>query len=62
MFDLYSTLYFVAIFILLSLFVLSFTMFIRRIVVNSHSNTNQTTEINAKLDKIILLLEKEDEK
>jgi hypothetical protein len=41
---------------------LSFTLFIRRIVVNSNSNLRESDELNKKLDRIIELLEKQSQK
>ncbi|WP_077618185.1 DUF4083 domain-containing protein [Bacillus sinesaloumensis] len=43
---------------LIALFIVSFTLFIRRIVMRSSVKDNQTNEIEKKLDKIIELLEK----
>ncbi|MFX3635820.1 MAG: DUF4083 domain-containing protein [Candidatus Pristimantibacillus sp.] len=43
---------------LIVLFIVSFTLFIRRLLINS-SVKNQTDEIEKKLDKIIDLLEKD---
>lgn len=44
---------------LLALFAVSFTLFIRRLLINSSVTSNQTTEIAKKLDKIIDLLERD---
>ncbi|MCA1060176.1 DUF4083 domain-containing protein [Rossellomorea aquimaris] len=41
---------------------LSFTLFIRRIVVNSKSSHYASNEMNKKLDRIIDLLEKQNQK
>nr|WP_304217244.1 DUF4083 family protein [Fredinandcohnia onubensis] len=45
--------------ILVVLFVVSFTLFIRRILIQSSIKRNQSVEIEKKLDKIIELLEKD---
>ncbi|MFD1781712.1 DUF4083 family protein [Fredinandcohnia salidurans] len=45
--------------ILVVLFVVSFTLFIRRILIKSSIKRNQSVEIEKKLDKIIDLLEKD---
>ncbi|MCJ7841971.1 DUF4083 domain-containing protein [Lederbergia sp. NSJ-179] len=51
---------FLCIFIgLIALFVVSFMLFIRRLIINSSEKGNQSVEIEKKLDKIIELLEKE---
>jgi hypothetical protein len=42
---------------LLALLAVSFTLFIRRLLINSSVKSNQTNEIAKKLDKIIELLE-----
>ncbi|WP_236035270.1 DUF4083 domain-containing protein [Alkalihalobacterium elongatum] len=44
---------------LIVLFVISFTLFIRRLLLNSKGRTSQVNEIEKKLDKIIELLEKD---
>ncbi|WP_415813288.1 DUF4083 family protein [Mesobacillus thioparans] len=44
--------------ILIILFVVSFTLFIRRMIINTSAKRIQTTEIEKKLDGIIALLEK----
>jgi hypothetical protein len=44
---------------LIALFVVSFTLFIRRQLINSFVKSNQSVEIEKKLDKIIELLEKD---
>ncbi|WP_144475630.1 DUF4083 domain-containing protein [Cytobacillus oceanisediminis] len=44
--------------VLIILFVVSFTLFIRRIIINTSSKSTQTNEIEKKIDKIIDLLEK----
>lgn len=50
----------VGIFILLIiLFFLSFMLFIRRILINQRPETNDSQNINEKLDRIIELLEKD---
>ncbi|GGA67567.1 DUF4083 family protein [Ornithinibacillus halotolerans] len=55
------------IFGLISLFVISFTMFIKKMVVNTTTTTYETNELGKKLDiiieqnnRIIALMEKED--
>jgi len=56
----YGSIIFMAIMILLILlFVVSFMLFIRRLVVNSSLKNNHSEDIQKKLDKIIDLLEKE---
>lgn len=45
-------------FVLFFLGVISFILFTRRLLVNSHNNKNYTKEMDHKLDKIIDLLEK----
>jgi len=44
---------------LIVIFVVSFSLFIRRLLINSSVKCNQTAEIERKLDKIIELLEKD---
>ncbi|MEI2356913.1 DUF4083 domain-containing protein [Mesobacillus zeae] len=44
---------------LIAFFVVSFTLFIRRLLINSSVKSNQSVEIEKKLDKIIELLEKD---
>ncbi|MBP1931981.1 DUF4083 domain-containing protein [Ammoniphilus resinae] len=44
---------------LIALFVVSFTLFIRRLLINSSVKSIQTDEIEKKLDKIISLLERD---
>jgi biopolymer transport protein ExbD len=54
-----ASLFFIGIVIvLIILFVVSFTLFIRRIIINTSSKSTQTNEIEKKIDKIIDLLEK----
>ncbi|WP_099355155.1 DUF4083 family protein [Fredinandcohnia onubensis] len=45
--------------ILVVLFVVSFTLFIRKILIKSSIKRNQSVEIEKKLDKIIDLLERD---
>lgn len=52
-------LYLAVIIVLLLLGVVSFTLFIRRILINTNTNNNASNEINKKLDRIIELLEKQ---
>ena len=44
---------------LIALFMISFILFIRRLLINSTIRRNQTIEMNQKLDRIIELLEDE---
>ncbi len=44
---------------LIVLFAISFTLFIRRLLLNSKEKTSQVNGIEKKLDKIIELLEKD---
>lgn len=44
---------------LVALFVISFTLFIRRLLINPSIKSNQSVEIGKKLDKIIELIEKD---
>ncbi|MFE7083524.1 DUF4083 domain-containing protein [Priestia megaterium] len=60
-FSLVSILYFVIVIGLIALFVVSFILFIRRLLVNSSLTTNHSIKIDKKLDKIIELLEKDKE-
>ncbi|WP_421385249.1 DUF4083 domain-containing protein [Bacillus salacetis] len=41
--------------------VISFTLFIRRLLFNTSANTSASNDINKKLDRIIELLEKQSE-
>ena len=54
-----SIFFFGIVIILVVLFVVSFTLFIRRILNKSSIKSNQSVEIEKKLDKIIDLLEKD---
>jgi uncharacterized membrane protein YqiK len=54
-----SLFFFGIVIILVVLFVVSFTFFIRRILIKSSIKSNQSVEIEKKLDKIIDLLEKD---
>jgi hypothetical protein len=49
----------IIIFGLIALFVISFTLFVRRLLVNSTVKNNQLNEIGNKLDRMIELLERE---
>ncbi|WP_397538670.1 DUF4083 domain-containing protein [Rummeliibacillus pycnus] len=44
---------------LIVLFVVSFTLFIRRLLLNQKAKRNQVNELEMKLDKIIELMEKD---
>ncbi|MBS4199144.1 DUF4083 family protein [Bacillus sp. FJAT-49732] len=46
--------------LLLLLGVISFALFIRRMLINTKANNSDPSDINKKLDKIIELLEKQD--
>ena len=52
-----SIVYLIIIIGLIALFVVSFTLFIRRLLINSSIKSNRSIEIEKKLDKIIELLE-----
>ncbi|GAE25397.1 hypothetical protein JCM9140_1389 [Halalkalibacter wakoensis JCM 9140] len=54
-----SVIYQLVTFGLIILFAVSFTLFIRRLLVNSASKQRQNKEIGEKLDRIIELLEEE---
>lgn len=56
--DIASIIYLGLIVALIILFAVSFTLFIRRILINSSHKRNQTVGIEKKLDKIIELLDK----
>ncbi|MCM3155795.1 DUF4083 domain-containing protein [Priestia megaterium] len=58
-FSLVSIVYLVIVIGLISLFVVSFSLFIRRLLINSSLKNNHSIEIDKKLDKIIELLEKD---
>ncbi|WP_184248461.1 DUF4083 domain-containing protein [Gracilibacillus halotolerans] len=47
------------VYVLILLFVISFALFIRRLSINSATRNRQTSQIDAKLDRIIELLEKD---
>ena len=49
----------VVVYVLIVLFVISFTLFIRRLIRNTTTRNQQTSQIEAKLDRIIELLEKD---
>ncbi|MFI8684575.1 DUF4083 domain-containing protein [Rossellomorea sp. NPDC077527] len=57
-----DVLYLIVILLLLLVGALSFTLFIRKIVVNSKSSHHASDEMNKKLDRIIELLEKQNQK
>ena len=52
-----SIVYLIIIIGLIALFVVSFTLFIRRLLINSSIKSSRSIEIEKKLDKIIELLE-----
>ncbi|WP_062051078.1 DUF4083 domain-containing protein [Bacillus sp. JCM 19034] len=54
-----SVIYQIVAFGLMVLFIVSFTLFIRRLLLNSAEKNNQLKEIGRKLDKIIEILEKD---
>jgi biopolymer transport protein ExbB/TolQ len=54
-----SLFFFCIVIILVVLFVVSFTLFIRKILIKSSIKSHQSVEIEKKLDKIIDLLEKD---
>ncbi|MGE7307589.1 DUF4083 family protein [Priestia megaterium] len=56
-FNVISIVYLIIIIGLIALFVVSFTLFIRRLLINSSIKSNRSIEIEKKLDKIIELLE-----
>ncbi|QDP41413.1 DUF4083 domain-containing protein [Radiobacillus deserti] len=58
-FNLVSLIYLGIIIVLIGLTAVSFTYFIRRILVNSSEKNNQLSEMGKKLDQIIDLLEKD---
>ncbi|WP_176586148.1 DUF4083 family protein [Priestia megaterium] len=55
-FNVISIVYLIIIIGLIALFVVSFTLFIRRLLINSSIKSNRSIEIEKKLDKIIELL------
>ena len=57
---LFNSLYFILIFSLIGLMVVSFTLFIRRLIVNSSGIYKEHKQINDKLDHLIKLLEEKD--
>lgn len=59
MFSLADALFQVIVLGLVILFVVSFTLFIRRLLVNQQVKNSQLNELEKKLDKIIGLMEKE---
>ncbi|MED4028584.1 DUF4083 family protein [Priestia megaterium] len=56
-FNVISIVYLIIIIGLIALFVVSFTLFIRRLLINSSIKSHRSIEIEKKLDKIIELLE-----
>ncbi|MGE6833476.1 DUF4083 domain-containing protein [Priestia megaterium] len=56
-FNVISIVYLIVIIGLIALFVVSFTLFIQRLLINSSIKSNRSIEIEKKLDKIIELLE-----
>ncbi|WP_394514359.1 DUF4083 domain-containing protein [Priestia aryabhattai] len=58
-FNLVSIVYLVIVIGLIALFVISFSLFMRRLLINSSLKTKHSIEIDKKLDKIIELLEKD---
>ncbi|MGX4607649.1 DUF4083 domain-containing protein [Priestia sp. JNUCC 25] len=52
-----SIVYLVIIIGLIALFMISFTLFIRRLLINSSTKSKHSIEIDKKLDKIIELFE-----
>lgn len=59
MFSLADALFQVIVLGLIVLFVVSFTLFIRRLLVNQQAKKTQLNELEKKLDKIIGLIEKD---
>lgn len=59
MFSLADALFQVIVLGLIILFVVSFSLFIRRLLVNQQAKNSQLNELEKKLDKIIGLMEKE---
>ncbi|WP_342542932.1 DUF4083 domain-containing protein [Paenisporosarcina sp. FSL H8-0542] len=57
-FNFFSIFYIFIVLGLIVIFILSFSLFIRRIRINSSIKSNHYVEIDQKLDKIIELLEK----
>ncbi|MDD9781443.1 DUF4083 family protein [Priestia megaterium] len=56
-FNVISIVYLITTIGLIALFVVSFTLFIRKLLINSSIKSNRSIEIEKKLDKIIELLE-----
>ncbi|NEW00651.1 DUF4083 domain-containing protein [Bacillus megaterium] len=56
-FNVISIVYLIIIIGLIALFVVSFTLFIRRLLINSSIKSSRSIEIEKKLDKILELLE-----
>jgi len=57
--DIFAMIYLCIMIGLIVLFVVSFTLFIRRLLINSSTKNVQSDQIEKKLDKIIELLEKD---
>ncbi|MED4241169.1 DUF4083 family protein [Priestia megaterium] len=56
-FNVISIVYLIIIIGFIALFVVSFTLFVRRLLINSSIKSSRSIEIEKKLDKIIELLE-----
>jgi len=56
-FNVISIVYLIIIIGLIALFVVSFTLFIQRLLINSSIKSSRSIEIEKKLDKVIELLE-----
>ncbi|WP_232697252.1 DUF4083 domain-containing protein [Brevibacillus daliensis] len=54
-----SIIYLSVIFALIILFIVSLTLFVRRLLIHSSAKRTHSIEMNKKLDKIIELLEKD---
>ncbi|PGK52032.1 DUF4083 domain-containing protein [Priestia megaterium] len=61
-YNIFSILYIIVIFALIVLFVVSFVFFIKRLLANSAERTQHLDSVEKKLDTIIELLKKENEK
>jgi len=57
--DIFAMIYLCVMIGLIVLFVVSFTLFIRRLLINSSTKNVHSDQIEKKLDKIIELLEKD---
>ena len=58
MFNVGDTIYQIIVLGLIVLFVVSFTLFIRRLLLNQQAKKHQLNELEKKLDKIIELMDK----